>query len=117
MFSRPGRISLLLFQLVWLNVILPGHTRGAVTLPQAGTGGACCGHRENAGEKSIPPKPAKDPAHCAVCFFAARLTLPENIDLTPPPLNLLAILTPQQADCVTSIALATCFDGRAPPLA
>jgi hypothetical protein len=115
--SRLGRISLLLFQAIWLNVIIPGHTRGAITLPSSPTAStSCCSHGDTT-KNSDPAKPTKDPSRCAICFFAARISLPDTIDLTPPPLALVAILntpTVESSDFATPPAP---FHGRAPPLA
>jgi hypothetical protein len=117
MLSRFGRISLLLFQALWLNVIIPGHTRGALTLPSTSSSAAsCCSHRD-VDQKNAPAKPAKDASRCAICFFAARLSLPDTIDLTPPPLKLVTVI---DAPKVRSLDVATPpapFHGRAPPLA
>src|SRR4051812_47753099 len=89
--SRGFCIALLVFQAVWLNAIVPGHTRGVVTLPgmscDAGptvaAGARCCPAK---GSSKAPAAPADRSAHCAVCYFAARITPPPVIDLTPPPL-------------------------------
>ena len=95
MCGRCFRILLLLFEALWLNVIVPGHQRGAVPLPgekcaacEAQVADCCPDHSTD------PAPPAKekgrgDPAqHCAICYFAARLCVPSVIDLSPPPLRL-----------------------------
>jgi hypothetical protein len=50
-----------------------------------------------------------------VCAFAARLTLPTVIDLTPPALGLLERLTLAPPPQVESLRLMPVYDGRAPP--
>src|SRR5688572_1312545 len=98
------RILVLAFQVVWLGAVVPEHTRGVVTLP--GTGGdACCADDAKVVETSCcaepgeqPKKdsddPAKRAAHCAICFFALRITTPPPIDFCPPPLELLEVVAP-----------------------
>jgi hypothetical protein len=115
MLGRCGRISLLVFQVVWLNVVLPGHTRGVIALPGSGDSvqksAGCCAkdHRE---EKS-PAKPRA--GACAVCFFAARLSFPDVIDLTPPALGLVDVVDVPRAAEVHLAPLTIPFDNRGPP--
>ena len=123
---RPGILALLLFQALWLNVIVPGHTRGVITLPgfepaprqaQASASHGCC-------SSPSPSDPSDDPqpgdgraANCAICFFAARLTLPPAIDLTPAPLTLLEIRNFPRAQALISLDPIPTYLGRGPPLA
>jgi len=58
---RPGHLVLLLFQAFWLNVVVPGHTRGSVPLPgscgeaaHVGTVADCCGGPDKS--HPAPPK-------------------------------------------------------------
>jgi hypothetical protein len=117
MHGRIGRIALVLFQALWLNVILPGHTRGIITLPgtACADGPSSCCLRKAHVKSHLPAKPAPRPGSCAVCFFAARLSTPDFIDLTPPPLGLLttASIPPSQSLYPPSLVLA--FDSRGPP--
>src|SRR5947209_6739700 len=97
---RPFCIALLLCQALWLNVVVPGHTRGAVSLPGArpcpdcfaspgyGTrpadaAGTCCPH------KHAPGGPDGRASHCAVCYFAAVLMVPPAVEWAPCPTGLL----------------------------
>src|SRR4051812_44045828 len=88
--ARAARLALLIFQAVWLNAIVPGHTRGVVQLPVGESSGqsqtSCCAERGRAGPESRSPAPARQTGNCAVCFFAANLSPPPMLDLTPPPL-------------------------------
>src|SRR5437868_11941263 len=106
MFARPGRIALLVYQALWLCVIVPGHTRGVVVLP--GTTISCC----KSPEKSRPAdsnSPTRQ-KNCAICNFAARITPAIPIDLTPPPLELLRREKPPAAHIAPSILIhLTCF--------
>lgn len=120
---RPGHLALLIFQAVWLNLILPGHTRGVVSLPGCASGASvkqgesagCCTGPARHGPSDAPPKPTDSAARCAVCAFAARLTLPPVIDLTLAELGLLERLAPEQAANLISIKSIATYDGRAPP--
>src|SRR4051794_40481762 len=97
---RPGHLALLLFQAIWLNVIVPGHTRGVVALPGADcqacdaaaaslpTRASCCDSSPTRSQRQTP-NPSGRASRCAVCAFAARLTVPPVIDLTPPALGFL----------------------------
>src|SRR5215218_9673907 len=99
MLRRAGVLALLIFQALWLNVVVPGHTRGAVTLPgwdeaaKQPAAHACCAADSPAkhGRSSGPKHDSDRAAHCAVCFFAVRLSLPTTIDLTPAPLEFLCV--------------------------
>jgi hypothetical protein len=120
---RTLRVAILVFQALWLNVIVPGHRRGAVALP----GEACaaceapapvtkCCEMEH-GRRQDAPVPRGDPArHCAICFFAARVTPPDVIDLTPPPLRFAHQVALPSAEIRTSMAVAAPYDGRGPPV-
>jgi len=123
--GRTFRIALLVFQALWLNVIMPGHRRGIVALPgeacHAQTAGAveathCCSSSGTDKRPDAPTKNSGDPAlHCSLCYFAARVTPPPVVDLTPPPLRLLDQTDPPAAEHRISIATLSTYDGRAPP--
>jgi hypothetical protein len=120
--SRVLRIAILLFEALWLNVIVPGHRRGVVALPgercstcatQVVVAKACCAN------KAHPAKApdGRDPAeHCAICYFAARLSAPVVIDFTLPPLALIGFAEPRQAEEAPAIHFFATYDGRAPPV-
>jgi hypothetical protein len=116
-------IALLLFEALWLNVIVPGHTRGIVALPgeqcavcETGVQPACqrC---SSAKHRDSHKQPIGDPAaHCAICHFAARVSLPVAIDLTPPKLELIGLLEDRCPARPSAITLSMPYDGRAPPV-
>lgn len=86
---RGTSIILLLFQALWLNVVLPGHTRGIVQMPQpSDASDSCCAGPKKAAEDDTSHERQERAANCAVCFFAARMTVAAAIDLRPPPLEL-----------------------------
>src|SRR5438552_4784323 len=71
MVGRCARILLVLWQAFCLNVFIPAHTRGAMTVPGVrcnGTaeGHACCSHKPPRGDKPTPEQRSR----CAVCYFA-----------------------------------------------
>jgi hypothetical protein len=121
---RTLRVTFLLFQALWLNVIVPGHRRGEVALPgeacaacqsaQASSDDCCPAGAEQRRQDSHPPK--GDPArHCSICYFAARVTPPPVIDLTPPPIRFAHAAPVPVTDIRKSIAAVMTYDGRAPP--
>jgi hypothetical protein len=126
MFRRAAIISLVIFEAIWLNVIIPGHTRGAVTMP-CGCGGespvaaACpfCAVEKTA-EKTAEktghhvPTPA-DREHCALCFFAAHLSIPPVLDLDAPKLRFLNYVGAQSSKHLFAREVILPFDGTGPP--
>jgi hypothetical protein len=121
MLGRSFRIALLLFQVVWLNAIVPGHRRGIVLLsgescPQCDANQtsepACC----VAKHKGHPQKPG-DASQCAICSFAARVTLPPTIDFRLDLLEELDRLAPPVAEPHTAQCHLPTYLGRAPPVA
>jgi hypothetical protein len=124
-YSRALRIAILLFQAVWLNIIVPGHTRGIVAFP-SGSGAQpacpacappsaclCCGGR-------APAKPPKDPtpadrANCAICQFMAHLSLPPLYDYRPAALQLLELLPISQPPSRVSAVLIDSAHCHGPP--
>jgi hypothetical protein len=119
--GRTFRIALLVFQALWLNVIVPGHRRGMVSLPgeaplpcHAVAAKPCCGSSHPASHDK--PDHAGDPAlHCGICYFAARVTPTPPIHLAPEPLRLLEVLRPEPTPARTTVAFIPSYDGRAPP--
>jgi hypothetical protein len=69
---------LIFFQFVWLNIVLPGHTRGIVTVgDHCGVASCCANKPAKSGDKSPTPDQQK---RCAICAFAAALSTPPAID-------------------------------------
>lgn len=70
--SRSWRILFLAFLGLWLNVLLPGHTRGQITL---GDAAARAAQADDGGESCCKPKHGEKPTldecgRCAVCYVA-----------------------------------------------
>jgi hypothetical protein len=128
MVSPRFRIALIAFQAAWLNVVLPGHTRGIITVPGYRPAAAASCHEQTArsvGCCGAPQRPdgsgdddrRERERHCAVCHFAAKLTPPPVIDATLAPLArlpLTADLPPQHVHVPPCLLP---FDGRGPPVA
>ena len=114
---------LLIFQVLWLNVVVPGHRRGIVPVPGEARQNTVvcplCAARASASTASSRPSksgsPCNAPEHCAICFFAAHLTLPPVVDLNHMPLRFLHRVSAEvgQSRCARGVLLP--FDGRGPP--
>jgi hypothetical protein len=114
---KPGVILLLLLQAFWLNVVLPGHQRGLIVMggPVAAVAAEkadCHAATKCCPTKSAPADPTKsdDPdrkSRCAVCAFAARLTVPPAPITAPTLLE----LRPEVAE----LSLHTLFESDLPP--
>ena len=110
---RAFTIALLLFEALFLNVVIPGHTRGMIQLPGSAPLPACCAAKHSDSKQT--PAENDRTSHCALCAFAARITIPPTIDFAPPPTGLLAVLPPPTAQGVEVVAFPFPFFGRAPP--
>ncbi|MGH7215074.1 MAG: DUF2946 family protein [Tepidisphaeraceae bacterium] len=112
-------ILLVLLQALWLNVVIPGHTRGAFTMP--GSRGRCetskcCGTRAATGDEQRQRTPTPDErARCAVCYFAAGLSTPPVALRAPVVLGLCELLPLPPPVVVESLEFTPTYLGRAPP--
>ena len=122
---RVTGILLLLFQVLFLNVVVPGHTRGMITLDGKASvrglsdldGGAgalrgCCAMEHRKG-KEAPT--SQDRADCAICHLAVRLTTPPPVDFHLAQLTLLQRAKPLPAPTIPSMDVSRPYWGRAPP--
>lgn len=81
--------AVLVWFALWMGVIMPGHTRGAVRLPgmdEAPDGASCCCSADSGcdttdGGDENDKTPADPAKCCAICYVNATLN-------TPPPLTL-----------------------------
>jgi hypothetical protein len=119
------RWCFILFQCVWLNAILPGHTRGVVTLPgtqkaDARESHACCAgasESDSPDERTPPQAPTpKQRGGCAVCFFAAHMATPPPALASPVALGLLETLPAHAPATARSVDFPFAYLGRGPPL-
>jgi hypothetical protein len=127
---RPGHLAFLLFQAIWLNVVLPGHTRGIVTLAgascsacatqagdDAGRAAAnkhCCSASPASHQARHDPTP-RQKANCAICAFAARITPPPPISVIPQHAGPAIALTPPLRQAAVSLELIPTYYGNGPP--
>ncbi|MEA2710270.1 MAG: hypothetical protein QOF78_2871 [Phycisphaerales bacterium] len=120
------RWCFILFQCVWLNVVLPGHTRGVVTL--AGTDESrgdsrsvaarheCCGGgASRRGDEKKSPTPSEK-SRCAICFFAANVAPPAPLINPITELRLRQTMPAPAAAVAASVARPVTYLGRGPPL-
>lgn len=115
-------LALILFETFFLNVVIPGHQRGIVQLPGANTQSAsscpfcCCeSTAQNHPNKSHSNDPPKHPETCAICAFAAHLTIPPVFDCTPEALKLLCPVINDVAHSPATCHVILPFDERGPP--
>jgi hypothetical protein len=115
MLRRVGCILLLVIQAIFFNIVVPGHTRGVIVMEgYKGGMASCCGEHSSS---SSSKEPSKDRAgNCAICNFAAHVTMPPVIDLRLPELGFLHFRQVELAGvCVTPECMLTCY-GRGPPV-
>lgn len=114
--------SLILFQFLWLNVIIPGHTRGAITIPDSSSAGGetaaadtCC---------AVPASPADgedgrptpdERRRCAVCYLAAGYTIPPVFTIDLAPVGLIACIPLRAAAQVASRHIPLPYFPAGPP--
>jgi hypothetical protein len=118
---RSIRWSLILFQLLWLNVILPGHTRGSITIPGSkpscgqvsNSGSGCCSAK--AKQKSESPTPEQK-SRCAFCYFAMGMSTPPVVEFNHQLFGLLTLLPIPPPEVAESPCIVLPYHGRAPPL-
>jgi hypothetical protein len=110
---RPLHIFLLFFEFVFLNVVIPAHTRGSITIdcPECRTV-AVCPYCKSAPHSQPTPEQQQ---HCAICNFAMHLMLPPVIDYRPAALRLAELLPVAQPVTFKIFAIPTPYHGRAPP--
>ena len=106
-------IALAAYSFLWLSIIVPGHRRGAVSFDRDKSCCDCCCCAHPADKAPVQ----NNHGHCAICDFAAHLTLPPPVDFTLPPMGLLARLPPPAISDLIARLVLTPFDGRGPPMA
>ena len=117
---RPLHLGLLFLQVFWLNVVLPGHQRGVVLLPgpEVKSDSHCAAkHSHACCAKTDGKKDSERKSRCAVCAFAARLTIPPPPLLTPTLLELRRDIASAKLQTLFSSDLPPVYWGRGPPLA
>jgi|SRR4051794_18820192 hypothetical protein len=120
MLRRLAIFALIIQQFCWLNLVLPGHTRGRYTVGCESTAadahsGGCCATRHAPGDRSTPPTPG-DRAHCAVCFVALGTCAAPPVLCAPPPPAPLRMIDVPAPLAAPSVDLPPVYYGRAPPV-
>ena len=119
---------------LWFGVIVPGHKRGLILLPDGksrapatnqtanepcplarimGTNSPCCCPASSQPAKDGPGKPV---THCAICYLTGVLDVPPPPDFAPRPLELAQLLAWPQPAAIDSIPASQTYLGRAPPI-
>jgi hypothetical protein len=111
---RAFTIALLVFEALFFNVIIPVHTRGMIQLAGSRSRASCCATRHKDSKEN--PSDNKPASTCAVCAFAARLTVPPAVDFAPPPTGLVEILPAPAIHVRVTPSLIPVYFGRAPPI-
>src|SRR3954468_1541541 len=109
---RAFTVVLLVVEALFFNVVIPGHTRGMIQLGGTRSASCCAGKQGN--PKEIPAD-KNGASHCAVCAFAAQMSVPPGIDFAPAPIGLAEILPVSKAQQVDSVTSVRTYLGRAPP--
>jgi len=106
-------LALLLYEAMFLNVLVPIHTRGAITLDGKSVRSCCAAHESQKSSQRTPTQ--KDRENCAICNFAARLSTPPVICWTPPKLGLIQLLPFPPPVVATSTTPHLPYLSRGPP--
>jgi len=117
--ARAFRFSLLVFWAGFLGIFVPGHTRGAITLPGAGCSDcktvkadSCCA-TDTTTERDEPTQDQKK--RCAVCFFVMSLYVVPPFVLDVRAAGLVAVLPLRPPAVVGLPTLDPTYWGRGPP--
>jgi hypothetical protein len=125
--SHSLRILMLGLFSLWFGVIVPGHERGAISVPgykSPGAGKQACAPRPAhcnscpapADDPAGPASPESDPAsHCAICHLTGVLDAPTAIVFAIPQAELLACLPPQAYHSIAGVLVLSIDRGRGPP--
>jgi hypothetical protein len=117
-FGRPLAVALLVYQALFLNVLLPGHTRGSVTLDGKHVAKCCCCDGGGSPDAKSPATPSqRDRDHCALCDFAARVMPPDVFVLRLDPIGLVARLPVPSPAAIESLERIATYLGTGPPVA
>jgi hypothetical protein len=113
-------IFLLVFEGIFLNVIVPGHTRGVVTLTgkqtvscAADLGCPFCSPPIRKNSKQAPSD--QDRSECAICNFAALLSVPPVVDFVPPLTGVARAVELPVPAMAPLIRVQVVLQDRAPP--
>jgi len=114
---RVCRLILSIYVFLWFNVVVPGHTRGMVTLggKSASCCAPCCAERL---AKQISDKPTpQQQRECAICFVAAIYLPPPVLDIDLQPAERVATNNVSAQAQLLSLDFPTPFWPVGPPSA
>jgi hypothetical protein len=118
--TRWVAVFLLAVEAIFLNLIVPGHTRGVITLSGkcscnglADLGCPLCAHRVSDDPKKAPT--SQDRCDCAICHLAVCMMSTPPVDLGLGELGLLKLISPPASEEITIAAMVRTYDGRGPP--
>ena len=123
MHSRLFRIFLLAFTTLWFGAVLPGHTRGIITVPGSANSSAgddaemrasCCPSPGKEGNEKGKHKQTNGSC-CAICFFIAGLLHFTPVTFDCIPRGQIEILSIPLARPVAAILPYQPYHSRAPP--
>lgn len=102
--------------LAWFTFVVPGHTRGIISLPGAGPNVGCCASDalDDSNSQGTCPTPAS-PRSCAICFFAANYSLPPVYVFYVEPLELLDVIDARAVGQLLSLDFPAPFWPVGPP--
>jgi len=106
------RILFVLWQAWGLNVFLPAHTRGAMTVGGQATKHPCCATKHS--DRDEKPTPEQQ-SRCAVCYFAAGLSVSAVVDCGLVEAGIAELLPAQRPEIRASTAPALAFYSCGPP--
>jgi hypothetical protein len=113
--TRPAVTVMLVYQALFLNVLLPGHTRGAITLDGKHTPACCCAGEPKPADGAPAVPSRRDRDHCALCQFAAGLTPHLFFRITLLPLGVLERLAGMRPGVVRPAEFAATYFACGPP--
>jgi hypothetical protein len=105
--GRILRIFLALFWFVWTAIIIPAHSRGAISVP----GSVCC----HCGEKNPQSPVNRSPTNCAVCQLVAHLMPAITIPIDLQPGKQVELVKISLVKCPILAERPFCFLSRGPP--
>ena len=111
---RGFTIVLLLVEALFFNVIIPGHARGMIELPGSKGGAACCAAKHK-GSGDVP-RNSERTSHCAVCAFAATMSVAPAPLVAPRPTGLAGVVRLPLLHSILAPEIQLTYLGRAPPV-
>jgi hypothetical protein len=114
------RVILSCYVLVWLTFVVPGHTRGKITIPGAQSVSisleqdSCCSVKAPAGKSNHTPT-QDERKRCAVCYAIACFMPAPLLVVYSTPLALIELSHDRAAAQVASMSFPSPFWPAAPP--